>query len=326
MTNEFKDLSFLELFIINTITYFDIFDYPLTLNEIYQYLYTGGMLGGDYSINEIKEELINNPKLQKVITTSGGFYFVKGRQEIIKIRLERYRLAEKKFSLVLKAVNLIKFIPFIKLVSVCNNLAGFNAKKESDIDLFIIVKEGRLWLTRLVLVFLIAVLGLRPPKEKVQDKLCLSFYVTNNNLDLSQIKIATDDIYLTYWLATLFPVYQREDYYNKLMQTNSWLSKYLPEYERKKISLRYKIEDTRFSKWVYQTKEKFLSGIWGDWFEGWTKSIQLKKISQKKKDIAVSNKNWVVMSDEMLKFHEDDRRMVFLEKFETRRKEVINKI
>ena len=60
-----KDLSFLELFIINTLCYFDLFDYPLTLNEIYEYFFTGGMTGGDYSLLEIKKELKTNPKLKK---------------------------------------------------------------------------------------------------------------------------------------------------------------------------------------------------------------------------------------------------------------------
>lgn len=324
--NTLRDVSFLELFIINTLCYFDLFDYPLTLGEIQQYLYTGGMVGANYSLTEIKDNLANNKKLKKIIATASGFYFLRGRQAIIETRLERYRLAETKFQIALKAIKWMKFVPFIKLVAVCNNLADFNAKKESDIDLFIVVQKGRLWLVRLALVLLIAIMGLRPPKEKAQDKLCLSFYTASDNLDLSSIKIAADDIYLVYWLATLFPVYQRDEYHERLMESNAWLKKYLPEYENKKISYRYRVEDTKFSRFVFQTKEKFSRGKIGDWLEKAAKGLQLKKMAQNKKDLAVNKKNWVVMDDSMLKFHENDRRLEYLERFEAKRKEIIEKV
>ena len=106
-------------------------------------------------------------------------------------------------------------MPFIRLVAVCNNLAYLNAKESADIDLFIVVKKGRIWITKLSLLFIITFLGLRPPKNKAKDKIYLSFYVSSEALDISQIKIANDDVYLVYWLATLFPVYQRYSYYQK---------------------------------------------------------------------------------------------------------------
>ena len=117
MINELKDLSFLELFILNTITYFDVFDYPLTLNEVYTYLYTGGMEGSNYSLEEISETLETSEKLNKIITTQGGFYFLKGREEIIQTRLDHYNLADKKFKIALRAIKLLKYCPGIKMIA-----------------------------------------------------------------------------------------------------------------------------------------------------------------------------------------------------------------
>jgi hypothetical protein len=326
MTSLAKDLSFLELFIVNTVVYFDLFDYPLTANEIFHYLYTGGMVGSSYTLLEIEDNLKNNPKLKKIITEQGGFYFLKKRQEIIKIRLQRYGLAENKFKIVLRALRLIKFLPFIKFVGICNSLAYRNAKKESDLDLFIITTQGRLWLTRLVLILLITILGLRPPKHKVQDKLCLSFYTTENYLDLAPIKILTDDIYLIYWLATLMPVYEQDNFYDKFVHANSWLKKYLPNWQPKVLGYRYRVEDSNFSAKISRFKEKFLGKFLGDKAEKWAYNWQYAKMSQKKKDLAVSKHNWVVINDKMLKLHENDRRQEYLDKFEARRKEVIEQI
>ena len=42
----------------------------------------------------------------------------------------------------------IQTVPFIKMVAVCNTLGYDNAAKDSDIDLFIIAKRGRLFIVR----------------------------------------------------------------------------------------------------------------------------------------------------------------------------------
>ncbi|MCX6743503.1 MAG: hypothetical protein NT116_04670, partial [Candidatus Parcubacteria bacterium] len=163
------NINYLELFILNTIIYFDLFDYPLTGQEIWQYLYTEGMQGGNFRLLEIEDCLKNSEMMQKLVTAERGFYFLKGREEIINIRLQRYNIAAKKYKLALRVIRLFKLLPFIKLVAVCNSLAFSNAKEESDIDFFIIVTKGRLWSVRLVLICLITILGLRPPKDKAKD-------------------------------------------------------------------------------------------------------------------------------------------------------------
>ena len=321
-----KDLSFLELFIVNTVVYFDLFDYPLTANEIFHYLYTGGMVGSSYFLLEIEDNLNHNPKLKKIITGCGGFYFLKNRQEIIQTRLQRYGLAEDKYKIVLRALKLIKFLPFIKFIGICNSLAYRNAKKESDLDLFIITTKGRLWLTRLILIFIITILGRRPPKHKVKDKLCLSFYTTEDNLDLQPIKIVTDDVYLVYWLATLMPVYERDNFYDKFLSANLWLKKYLPNWQPKSLGYRYRVADSNFSSFSFKLKEKFWGQALGDKAEKLAYNWQYAKMAQNKKDIAVSKHNWVIINDKMLKLHENDRRQEYLDKFELKRKEVIEEI
>ena len=326
MTAITKDLSFLELFIINTICYFDIFDYPLTLNEIYNFLYTGGMSGGQYSLAEIEDNLQNNSKLKKIITTQGGFYFLKNRQTIIEARLQRYNIAEHKFRVALRAIKFLKFFPFIKLVAVCNNLSYLNARQESDIDLFIITSKKRLYLIRFFITLLISLMGIRRYGQKISDRLCLSFYITEDNLDLNQIKIAPDDIYLVYWLATLFPIYQRDDFHDNFLQANDWFNKYLPNYQAKKISYRYQVNDTKFSSFIYKSKEFICQNFLGDWLEKLTKYLQHKKMSQNKKDVLVREKNWVIINDQMLKFHEKDRRLQYLNQFEQKRKDLIEQI
>ncbi|OGY41573.1 MAG: hypothetical protein A2Y82_01105 [Candidatus Buchananbacteria bacterium RBG_13_36_9] len=331
------NLNYLELFILNTIIYFDLFDYPLTLNEIYTYLFIGGMEGSTYTLIEIEECLANSSKLKKFITTKRGFYFLKNPpshkatadgdgEEIIQTRLERYNLADKKFQLALRTAKLLKFLPFIKLIAVCNNLAYSNARPESDIDLFIITAKNRIWLVRFWAVIIITLLGLRPPKTKVKDKICLSFYLTEEDLDLNKIKVGAEDIYLVFWLATLWPVYERDNFYQKLIEANSWLKKYLPNWQPVLPGLRRRVEDNWLNQFIYQIKEFFCHGFLGNWLTSFFKQIQLKFMSQNKKDLAVAEDKSVIITDTILKFHENDRRAEYQERFERKRQELAEKL
>lgn len=316
-----KDLSFLELFVLNTIIYFDIFDYPLTVSEIYTYLYTGGMDVPPFSLEEVDNVLQQSEALKKILTTSSGFYFLKGRQEIIKTRLERYNLADKKFKIALRAIWLLKFFPFIKMVAVCNNLAYQNARAESDIDFFIITAKNRLYFTRFWATLFLSLLGLRG--KKITNRICLSFFTTEENMDFSKLPIAAEDVYLTFWMATLWPTYAREDFYEKFLDKNLWLKKYLPNFAPIKIGYRYRVDDGAFNKFIYQAREFIYGGFLGNQLEKLFKKIQLKKMSQNKKDMAVVGDSKVIISDTMVKLHENDRRLQYLQEFEKKRAELL---
>jgi hypothetical protein len=321
-----KDLSFLELFIINTIIYFDIFDYPLTANEICTYLYTGGMEMKPFALDEIKNALAESSQLKKIIAAKNGLYFLKGRERNIQRRLERYKLADKKFKIAKRAIRVLKFLPFVKLIAVCNNLSYQNAQKESDIDFFIISEKKRLYLVRFLVTAVVSLLGIRRHGPKITNRICLSFYVSEENLDLSKIKIAAEDIYLSYWLATLWPSYVRDGFYEKFMEKNAWLKKTLPNFFPLQIGYRYRADDGVLNKSIYKAKEFILRGYLGDFLESFAKKLQLKIMAQKKKDLAAVGDNRVIISDAMLKFHEKDRRLFYLQEFEKKRLEVLNNL
>jgi len=320
------NLNYLELFILNTIIYFDLFDYSLNLNEIYTNLFTGGMEGGSFALAEIEDCLATSSKLKKFITTKRGFYFLRKKEEIIETRLSRYALAEKKLKIAKRVIKILKYLPFIKLMAICNSLSYRNANQESDIDLFIITSKNRIWLVRLFSILVIAVMGLRPPKNKVKDKICLSFFTTEENLDLSQVKITAEDIYLVFWLATLRPIYERDNFYEKFIEANSWFKKYLPNWQSLKMGYRFRVEDNKFSCFVWQVREFIFGGFLGNWLESFCKKIQMKFMSQKKKDQAIVGDKHVIISDTMLKFHENDRRLEYQDKFEKKRTSLLENL
>src|SRR3989338_6543101 len=120
--------------ILATLVYFDILNFPLTLEEIEFYL---------YGWSAPKEAIENEISRIDGIECAGGFYCLRGRGEIIKERKTRQSQSAKLWKRALRFRFLLQICPFVRTLAVCNSLAYGNATSESDIDLFVVTKNGR---------------------------------------------------------------------------------------------------------------------------------------------------------------------------------------
>ena len=155
--------------IIQTVTYFDLFDFPLTTSELHAWLYDN-----EASFMSLYEWL-RNTKDKGVVCTQ-GLWHLPDREEIVKVRKRRYRYAEYKYVQAIKHIKKLSHCKDVLFIGVCNTLGYSNAEKDSDIDLFIICKPKRVWRARLYTVGLMSVLGKRPKKDRQRDTACLSFF------------------------------------------------------------------------------------------------------------------------------------------------------
>jgi hypothetical protein len=90
------------------------------------------------------------------------------------------------------------------------------AHKDSDIDLFIITKNNRIWTTRICFTLILTLLGQRKTTKKHAGKFCLSFFITENYLNLENIAIK-NDIYLKYWIESLVPIINKNNAFEKFI-------------------------------------------------------------------------------------------------------------
>src|SRR4030065_1385727 len=118
--------------VIKTLSYADIFDYPLKLSEIRKYL-IGVKLSGKNWPYRFKKTISQIPQIK----VREGYYFFKSRHNIVSIRLKRFVYSKEKMELARKIAGLMFYIPSILMIAVSGNLALSNADKEDDIDFLI---------------------------------------------------------------------------------------------------------------------------------------------------------------------------------------------
>ena len=300
--------------VLKTLAYFDIFNTPLTKEEIFRWNWEE--TAPDY-LSFIKN--LNSLTDKKIIESKDGYYFLPGREDSVYLRQKTVPIIDKKMRTAVKGIKKIRWVPFIEAVFVCNTVAGAGVKPDSDIDVFIISQKGRLWISRLLATLTLGIFRLRRNKTKIADRICLSFYATDDALDLSKIKIEGEDIYLIFWLDNLIPVYDPKNIQAKIKQANLWIKKYIPNSNTDYETLdRWKVKDSGFSKYVKLFFEKSWTGKYGDLVEAQAKGIQITKMKLNFDSAQNKGGTGVVISDSMLKFHENDRRNLYKEKWETK--------
>lgn len=206
--------------ILATLAYHDIFNYPLTEEEIHKYLVE----------NKAKEKTVelHLKKLLdlKMISLSKGYFCLKGREVIIPIRLKRKKASRAKYKKAKTYAQILKAIPQIKLVALTGALSMENSTAKDDIDYAIITQKGQLWTARLGANLLLAPFKRWPGSKTQKDRVCLNLFLSENSL-----KIRTQNLYIAHEIAQLKPIWQRGNTYSSYVKANSWVKNYLPNWK-----------------------------------------------------------------------------------------------
>lgn len=297
-----------------TIVFFDIFDFPLTMEEI-QFFF----LGKRHPRHVLQEFLEKEYGIEHAIINSIKYYFLKGRSSIVHIRLQRKQISARLWKKVQFFLPFIQMVPFIKMVAVCNTLAFDNATKDSDIDLFIVARRNRLFIVRFFTLFLFSILGVRRHGQKVAGRFCLSFYVDEDFLNLELLQLSSKDIYFPFWMIAMKPLYG-ERYYHRFMAENQWLRRYF----QRPVIYGGEIWKPAFLKIFGGFWEFLLKRHFGNWVEKKFYSLQQKR--HQKNISALGSQASVIVEKNILKFHNFDRRREIQQKFWERLRKIISLI
>ncbi|HYE59755.1 MAG TPA: hypothetical protein VEA18_01060 [Candidatus Kapabacteria bacterium] len=294
----------LERTALTTLAYFDAFDRPLTKEELYRWLWKGDEV---MSFSSFVDQMGTMS-----LPTTAGYHHLPGREDIVQTHQARVWLTEQKYRVAKRAARKMRYLPFVRAVFVCNTVAMGCPKEESDIDVFIVVKEGRLWVTRLLVTIWLSLWRLRRSKRHIADRVCLSFYHTDKTVDLSSIQLFPDDIYLIYWIDQLLPLYDPDHLAKQVREENSWIRQWIPLSQTSPgVTSRWSIQDTGLSRTLRSVGTFFLSGPVGMFCEQVSKQAQQWKMRRNTKSIQSEPDTRVIINDTMLKFHENDRRTLY---------------
>ncbi len=284
--------------ILKTIRFYDLFDFPLMADEIRDHLYRYTY---PLHIKELKLTLVHLVESGQLLLLR-DYYTLPGRESIVETRKTRRFIAEKFWTRTRLYGQYMRAVPFVKMIAVCNNLAYDNPNEQSDIDLFIVIKSGRMWIARLIITLVLQFYGVRRHGDKVVGRFCLSFFVTDKKLNMEELELKPEDPYLAYWTKNLSPIYG-EDTFKYFKELNEqWLLTYGLKFSNHQLRNMYYHKERktkRFAEWL-------LGGKLGDFIE-WIlkKTYKRKTMSGLRK---LGDKANVLVSDDILKFHNIDRR------------------
>jgi hypothetical protein len=207
-------MNSLELSILKAVSYFDVFKYPVSKNEI------GYFLDQKFDENALNHAL-NSLLRNEVLFQLGDFYSLSNDISLVERRIEGNNAAVNELLKAKKAAGfLYKWFPYIKAVAISGSLSKNFAYKDSDFDSFVITSTNRLWVSRFVFVFFHRVISLFGYKKTF----CLNYM-----LDEVAFEIDEKNIFTAIEIATLLPCNGGQDY-NKFFSINNWVGEFLPNY------------------------------------------------------------------------------------------------
>lgn len=169
----------------------------------------------------------NYRSFNKFFSQKEGFFFLKGKENLISLRQQREKYFAKKKAIAVKIANRLKIIPTIKMIAITGNLSMKNSDQNDDIDFLIICISGFLWTTRILATLFLDILGKRrkPRDSSFKNKICLNMYLDENHLKLPLKK---QSLFSGHEIAQILPIYQKENLYKRFLKDNSWINTFLP--------------------------------------------------------------------------------------------------
>jgi len=220
-------------------------------------------------------------------------------------------LLEKKWQKFLKLRPFFTYLPFIDFVLVAGSLALGNVHSDSDFDVIVGARQGRIFTVRFFCIVLFGFLGIRrrgvDHKGVASDKICFNHFVTPKSYRLRP----PHNIYWRELYKSLVPVYGSEEAVKIFFKANDWAprDKIFDEKYWWNTSFNPVGDISKYTAWSFRTFFEFvLRGRLGRVFEKFMKNIQTRRIEKSLKRDA-GFKPRLRYDNEELEFHPDTRRI-----------------
>jgi hypothetical protein len=196
--------------VLRTVLYASLFEAPLALDRLHRHLQDVPL-----SPDALKGVLLG-PFLRQRLEVQDGHVFPRGRAAWLRAAAyhrERTRGLLRSHRRVLGAV---ASFPWVRLAALSGACAHDNAR-DSDVDVFLVVRRGRAWTVCLALMLVSKLLGRR-------RTLCLNYIVDDEALELPE-----RDLFTASELVAIRPLAGPEAYVG-FLQANRWAAARYPNF------------------------------------------------------------------------------------------------
>jgi hypothetical protein len=253
------------LVVLSTLIYFDIFNYPLTTEEIFE----RSNINSLYETEKALKLLVS----AKAVFLSNGFYTVRNDNYLSNRRTKSNKKAKQYIRIAKIVASVIRHFPYVRSAMLSGSVSKMCADKKSDIDYFIITEPGRLWITRFLFILV----------QKFIFFNSVKFFCYNYMIDSNHLQISNRSFYNAIEIVTLVPVYNGE-LYKTFLEKNKWSNYFFPNYPQYDVS-KLPNKNSLFKK----VTEAMLNNKLGEWLD----KLIMRKAEQtwKRKFPAVFNKS-----------------------------------
>lgn len=238
--------------ILATLAYSDVFDHPLTVDEIHRFLV----------LDATRKDVLACLSESDLIFKNKGYYFLAGRENIVNVRIHREAVSRKSYKRACWYGRLLGRLPFVRMVTLTGSLAMRNCDQAGDYDYMLVAAKGRVWTARIFALILNKIANL------FGETLCPNLIVSESRLEWNE-----HNLYSAREIAQMILI-SGEKVFNNLRVVNDWVLEYLPNWD---INLKANLHEKPFL--LKRIFEYLLGGALGDRLEAWEMNRKIKKFS-----------------------------------------------
>jgi hypothetical protein len=212
-TQRRPETSATERAIVETLAYSDVFDFPLTAEEVWQNL----RLRADFE--EVWSWLESSAIIDRIDRRPVVYFALPGRGSLVEIREARREASLSLWRSARTYGKLIACLPYVRMVAVTGGLAAGNSDPGDDIDFLVVTAAGRVWLARALIMAVVRLAALSGVT------LCPNFLLGEDALEL-----ADRDYYSARELTQMAPIAGLSTY-SRMLEVNGWWRAMLPNRE-----------------------------------------------------------------------------------------------
>jgi hypothetical protein len=192
--------------LLDALIYGDVFDCAVTFDELWRYARIA--VGRE----QLRQLVRDDPVLRRLVVERDGFYCLEERDSLLCERPQRILRARRLQKRARFLAGILRHLPFVRGLLLTGSTSADDATKEADIDLLVIVADGRIGTVFLQLAPAASLLGGR--------LFCPNWYMSEDHLG-----IASKNLYIAREFAQASSLCGNTE---ALYNSNPWISEVFP--------------------------------------------------------------------------------------------------